>query len=185
MAPILPYVMSLFHSFNQPDIWVSTASDISEKVRTASEDIDVSSIWAWIVGLFASMGAWFISAWHSALPGAQEGAGEAVDWISKHWKEFSEFLVQPHVRNVLIVWFIVFWIALFIPLTLGFGPKGVLAGSGAAWFQSAIYGAFTPAGGVFAVLTSIGMMGIAYPPAVILAVVLASGAAAIAWGVQG
>lgn len=37
-----------------------------------------------------------------------------------------------------------------------------------------MYGAFTPAGGVFAVLTSIGMMGFFAPPLVAGAVVVAS-----------
>jgi hypothetical protein len=45
-----------------------------------------------------------------------------------------------------------------------------------------VYGAFTPAGGIFAVLTSVGMLGIACPPAVILAFTIASVAAGIAWG---
>jgi hypothetical protein len=47
-------------------------------------------------------------------------------------------------------------------------------GTIAAAFQSWAYGAFTPAGGVFAALTSIGMMGVFYPPLVIGAVVIAS-----------
>ncbi|MBW0530549.1 hypothetical protein O181_070264 [Austropuccinia psidii MF-1] len=42
---------------------------------------------------------------------------------------------------------------------LGFGAAGIVAGSLAAAFQSAMYGAFTPAAGVFAVLTSLGMTG--------------------------
>jgi hypothetical protein len=49
-----------------------------------------------------------------------------------------------------------------------------ITGSLAAGFQSWMYGAFTPAGGVFAVLTSIGMMGFFAPPLVAVAVVVAS-----------
>jgi len=63
---------------------------------------------------------------------------------------------------------------LFICLGLGFGPIGViggmllfprifglltLLGSLAAGFQSYMYGDFTPAGGIFATLTSMAMLG--------------------------
>ncbi|PYI31884.1 hypothetical protein BP00DRAFT_446113 [Aspergillus indologenus CBS 114.80] len=41
---------------------------------------------------------------------------------------------------------------------LGFGSLGVVRGSLAAWFQSLMYGGYTPAGGVFAKLTSMGML---------------------------
>ena len=37
-----------------------------------------------------------------------------------------------------------------------------------------MYGAFTPAGGIFATLTSVGMLGIAMPPFAALAVVIAT-----------
>ncbi|KAB5593741.1 Transmembrane protein [Ceratobasidium theobromae] len=96
---------------------------------------------------------------------------------------FTNYPNFADVRNVLIVWFVVFWICLFIPLLLGFGPAGVIAGSIAAGFQSAAYGAFTPAGGLFAVLTSVGMLGIASPPAVITAVVVASVAGGLTWSI--
>ncbi len=36
-------------------------------------------------------------------------------------------------------------------------------GSLAAAFQSWVYGGFTPAGGIFATLTSVGMLGVAMP----------------------
>ncbi len=39
----------------------------------------------------------------------------------------------------------------------------VTTGSLAAAFQSWMYGGFTPAGGVFATLTSVGMLGVAMP----------------------
>lgn len=41
-------------------------------------------------------------------------------------------------------------------------------GSPAAAFQSAFYGAFTPAGGVFAILTSLGMMAYLTPTIMII-----------------
>jgi len=174
----------LLLSVNKPDMWAASTGNILEPLRAASEAVDPSSVWAWLVAFFASIGSWFAAGWHTVLPSVEDGAGQAGDWFSNYWRELSEFLVQPHIRDLLIVWFVVFWIALFIPLLLGFGPAGVLAGSAAAWFQSAIYGAFTPAGGLFAVLTSVGMMGIACPPAILLAVVIASAVAGIVWGAQ-
>lgn len=42
MAPILPYLASLLHTFNQPDVWATAASDVSERVRAASEGVDAS-----------------------------------------------------------------------------------------------------------------------------------------------
>lgn len=54
-------------------------------------------------------------------------------------------------------------------------------GSLAAAFQSFMYGAFTPAGGIFATLTSMGMMGTIMLPVVIIAAMFATGAAVLVW----
>ena len=54
-------------------------------------------------------------------------------------------------------------------------------GSLAAAFQSFMYAGFTPAGGIFATLTSMGMLGALMPAAVITAMVLATVVAAIVW----
>ncbi|KAI0077967.1 hypothetical protein K474DRAFT_1771352 [Panus rudis PR-1116 ss-1] len=40
---------------------------------------------------------------------------------------------------------------------IGFGSAGVIGGSLAAWIQSIFYGAFVPAGSIFAILQSISM----------------------------
>lgn len=58
----------------------------------------------------------------------------------------------------------------------GHGP-----GSLAAGFQAFMYGGFTPAGGVFATLTSMVMLGALMPAALVLAVVLATGVAVVVW----
>lgn len=44
-----------------------------------------------------------------------------------------------------------------------------------------MYGAFTPAGGIFATLTSMAMLGTMMPPAAILAAVVATGVAILVW----
>jgi len=177
MAPLASEFISFLVSLNaRPDVWASTVDGASEQLQSVSETVDTSAVWAWFAALFASV----VSFCAPILPSSfAEGTENVGEWITRNWAEFSQFLLQDHVRKLLLVWFIVFWVVLFIPLILGFGPKGVLAGSAAAWFQSVVYGAFTPAGGVFAVLTLVGMMGVAYPPAVLLAVTIASAVTAI------
>ncbi|RYC59144.1 hypothetical protein CHU98_g7064 [Xylaria longipes] len=51
----------------------------------------------------------------------------------------------------------------------------------AAVFQSAMYGGFTPAGGIFATLTSMAMLGILMPAAAISAALLATMVARMVW----
>lgn len=88
---------------------------------------------------------------------------------------------------------------------LGFAPSGVLAGtfpacsmagrkgwkqmlislsppgSATAAFQSAAYGAFTPAGGLFALLTGMGMTGTFIPYSLLAALIVASITAGCVW----
>ncbi|PLB44165.1 hypothetical protein P170DRAFT_440511 [Aspergillus steynii IBT 23096] len=66
-------------------------------------------------------------------------------------------------------------------LGLGFGPAGIVSGSLAAAFQSWMYGGFTPAGGIFATLTSMAMLGLLVPSVVLLASLVASGVAIAVW----
>ncbi|KAK2786473.1 hypothetical protein FQN53_006629 [Emmonsiellopsis sp. PD_33] len=54
----------------------------------------------------------------------------------------------------------------------GFGAAGIVGGSLAASFQSLAYGAFTPAGGFFALLTSLGMKEILLALLAIVAAIL-------------
>ncbi|KAG0647315.1 hypothetical protein D0Z07_6907 [Hyphodiscus hymeniophilus] len=64
---------------------------------------------------------------------------------------------------------------------MGFGSGGVLSGSLAAAFQSWMYGGFTPAAGIFATLTSVGMLGFATPVFTAAAVLVATLVSAITW----
>ncbi|GAO19821.1 uncharacterized protein UV8b_01816 [Ustilaginoidea virens] len=66
-------------------------------------------------------------------------------------------------------------------LLLGFGPVGIGAGSLAAAFQSYMYGAFTPAGSLFATLTSFGMRGLMVPVAAGCAAVATAAWAILKW----
>ncbi|PON27161.1 hypothetical protein TGAM01_v204110 [Trichoderma gamsii] len=94
---------------------------------------------------------------------------------------FVEWLSQPHVLTIIMAWAITFTAVCTLILCLGFGPAGIGAGTIAAAFQSYMYGAFTPAGGIFATLTSMAMLGTMMPPAAILAAVIATGVAILVW----
>lgn len=59
------------------------------------------------------------------------------------------------------------------------------SGSLAAAFQAWAYGAFTPAGGVFATLTMLGMLGLLVPAVAIVAGFLASLVTLIVWAIRG
>ncbi|EYE93988.1 uncharacterized protein EURHEDRAFT_103697 [Aspergillus ruber CBS 135680] len=105
------------------------------------------------------------------------------NWLKKNFadlvKKALKFLSRPEVIGV-----ITFAVALGILFGLGFGVSGIAAGSAAAAFQSVAFGAFTPAGGIFAGLTSMAMTGL-YPVfAFVLAGVIAMVMAVIAKIVQ-
>ncbi len=55
------------------------------------------------------------------------------------------------------------------------------SGTAAAFAQSYAYGAFTPAGGIFATLTSMAMLGTLMPAAALVAGILATVVAFIVW----
>ena len=70
-----------------------------------------------------------------------------------------------------------------VPLRVLFtyNAKMIKSGTAATLFQSVFYGAFTPAAGIFATLTSIAMTGRLLWPAVVFAAVLATIIAAVVW----
>lgn len=57
----------------------------------------------------------------------------------------------------------------------------IVSGTAAAVFQSVIYGAFTPAAGIFATLTSVAMTGGLVWPAAVFAAIIATVVAAVVW----
>ncbi|KAJ0421100.1 hypothetical protein BJY00DRAFT_283109 [Aspergillus carlsbadensis] len=104
--------------------------------------------------------------------------------LQQIWTQFIQWLSQPEVLTVITAWWITFTVVMTILLCLGFGPGGIVAGSIAAWFQGWAYGGFTPAGGVFATLTSMAMLGVFMWPFALLAVVMATAVAVVVWWVQ-
>lgn len=56
-----------------------------------------------------------------------------------------------------------------------------MIGSAAAAFQSLMYGGFTPAGGIFATLTSMAMVGLLMPALLIFSSILSAIVAALVW----
>ncbi|OCL09612.1 hypothetical protein AOQ84DRAFT_375681 [Glonium stellatum] len=95
-------------------------------------------------------------------------------YVHQHWSDFSGWLSQPHVLAVIIAWSVTFTIVVTLVMCLGFGRGGVIAGSLAAVCQSFMYGAFTPAGGIFATLTSMAMLGTLMPWGTLLAAIMAT-----------
>ncbi|EME83812.1 uncharacterized protein MYCFIDRAFT_135172 [Pseudocercospora fijiensis CIRAD86] len=89
---------------------------------------------------------------------------------------------SPDIYIVILAWAITFTIVAALLLSLGFGPVGFIAGSAAAAFQSWAYGGFTPAGGIFATLTSLAMLGCLVPPVALIASVVATIVAGIVAG---
>ncbi|RYP69740.1 hypothetical protein DL771_005942 [Monosporascus sp. 5C6A] len=86
--------------------------------------------------------------------------------LSSAWESFRADLSLPHV----------YWALIATPALIMYGKNGfanVTQGSLAAAFQSSMYGGFTPAGGLFATLTSLGMLGFLAPAITIIAAVIA------------
>ncbi|KAI0382274.1 hypothetical protein F5Y04DRAFT_51842 [Hypomontagnella monticulosa] len=93
--------------------------------------------------------------------------------ISSTWNSFMAYLHLPHVYWAIAVFAIVFTIVVTLGMCMGFGPAGIVPGSFAAAFQSFAYGAFTPAGGIFATLTSLAMLGLLNPAIAITSALIA------------
>lgn len=110
-------------------------------------------------------------------------AGISIAWpdLNEQWAEFSDWLSQPHVLAIIFAWWITFTIVCTIIMSLGFGPAGIIAGTAAAAFQSFMYGGFTPAGGLFATLTSMAMVGTLMPAVFFISSFIASIVAALVW----
>ncbi|KAK3046449.1 hypothetical protein LTR09_012088 [Extremus antarcticus] len=101
-----------------------------------------------------------------------------LNYIEKYWDGFVVWLSQPTIFYIIIAWAVTFTIIMITVLSLGFGPIGVVAGSTAAAFQAWMYGGFTPGAGIFATLTSLGMLGLMMPAAVTFAACIAT---VVAW----
>ncbi|KAH8895502.1 hypothetical protein GQ53DRAFT_820330 [Thozetella sp. PMI_491] len=102
-------------------------------------------------------------------------------WLARHWALLLEWLSQPHVMAIIIAYAVTFTVVCTVFLCVGFGPVGIGAGTFAAAFQSYMYGGFTPAGGIFATLTSMAMLGILQPFVVAVASLVALGVAVVVW----
>ncbi|KAI1641871.1 uncharacterized protein F4817DRAFT_354505 [Daldinia loculata] len=96
-----------------------------------------------------------------------------MEFLGSIGKSFAVYIALPHVYWAIITWAVVFTAVVTLGLCLGFGPAGVIPGSIAAAFQSAMYGGFTPAGGIFASLTSLAMLGLLAPAVTAVAAITA------------
>ncbi|KAI9727773.1 MAG: hypothetical protein M1834_008012 [Cirrosporium novae-zelandiae] len=97
-------------------------------------------------------------------------------WISNHaptnlghWifiNAFSSWLKQNPKTTTFLIAFTVIFVSI---RSLGFDRLGVRASTPASAFQSQRYGGSTPRGGIFATLTSTGMVGTLIPVSVLVA----------------
>lgn len=88
----------------------------------------------------------------------------------------------PGVQKLILAYIASFSVVFVFLMLLGFGPLGVGAGSLAAAFQSVVYGGFVPAGGLFASLTSMGMLGTLAPLFLGVAALVATAVTVMVWG---
>ncbi|KLU87072.1 hypothetical protein MAPG_06077 [Magnaporthiopsis poae ATCC 64411] len=129
-----------------------------------------------------------VLAFTSKLSDVEPGAsGERIwGWLTITWERLNEWIHQlpTWVWWAVIAWAVTFTLVSLILLSVGFGPLGVVFGSVAAMFQSWAYGAFTPAGSLFAICTSMAMLGTLNPAIAVVAAVIATVVAVIV-GVSG
>ncbi|PHH78203.1 hypothetical protein CDD80_7225 [Ophiocordyceps camponoti-rufipedis] len=133
--------------------------------------------------------------WFRALGRVGKSFGSLRRWAGRRLRRALAWTYE-HRREIVIVVVVVI-VVVGIVAALGFGSSGVVAGrfpttdasagnaygeagSMAAAFQSAVYGGLTPAAGVFATLTSMGMTG-ALLPTVAVATAVLSGMAVYAY----
>ncbi|KAF4594737.1 putative transmembrane protein [Ophiocordyceps camponoti-floridani] len=113
--------------------------------------------------------------WFRALGRVGKSFGSLRRWAGRGLRRALAWTYQLVVVVILVVG---------LSAALGFGSSGVVAGSMAAAFQSAVYGGFTPAAGVFAALTSMGMTGTLLPTVAVVTAVLSGMAAYAYWNLS-
>ncbi|KAI0182642.1 hypothetical protein EV127DRAFT_449065 [Xylaria flabelliformis] len=99
------------------------------------------------------------------------------EWLRETAEPSFHWLSQPHI----VAWTVTFSLVCTLILGLGFGPGGVGFATLAATYQSVVYGGFTPAGGIFATLTSMAMLGTLAPTAALVAALVATMVSFIVW----
>ncbi|KAH7333646.1 hypothetical protein B0J17DRAFT_676269 [Rhizoctonia solani] len=103
-----------------------------------------------------------------------EKFGEFALTIQDNWSFINdESRMTPRAASVTRAWLMAFCVSLYAPMILT-RRKGALKGGVAAFVQSTLYGGFTPAGSLFATMTTIGTLGRESPLAISGAAVVAS-----------
>ncbi|CAG8071951.1 unnamed protein product [Penicillium salamii] len=128
----------------------------------------ITAWWTEFINWFSHLGTGVIEPYCSSMFLTDS---DILGTIDTCWTDFINWLSRP-------VWWITFTVVMGIIMVLGFGPFGIVLGSLAAGFQSFMYGGFTPAGGIFATLTSMAMLGTLMPAALVIAVLIAT---LVAW----
>nr|GAT45401.1 predicted protein [Mycena chlorophos] len=166
MAPVL----TLYHPF--------TFVDPAGSSSPADWALDVLTVvWEWLLRVGRAVGQWLGHAAGIAL-GWLKGVAQATGvWMEEHWPLVTEALRQaskpvndrplPFVLvsagiflgpQILLVPLIALHLLfLFLLALIGFGTRGIVAGSPAAGYQSLYYGGNTPTGSLFSIFQSMGM----------------------------
>ncbi|EUC54106.1 hypothetical protein RSOL_030160 [Rhizoctonia solani AG-3 Rhs1AP] len=105
---------------------------------------------------------------------AFEKFGELALNVQDNWNFVNdESRMTPRAASITRAWLMAFCVSLYAPMILS-RRKGALKGGVAAFVQSTLYGEFTPAGSLFATMTTIGTLGRESPLAITGATVVAS-----------
>ncbi|KAF8679795.1 hypothetical protein RHS04_03755 [Rhizoctonia solani] len=105
---------------------------------------------------------------------AVEKFGEVALSVQDHWNFVNdENRMTPRAASITRAWLMAFCISLYAPMIL-LRRKGAMKGGIAAFVQSTLYGGFTPAGSIFATMTTIGTLGRESPLAIAGATAVAS-----------
>jgi len=130
------------------------------------------------------LASWKVVGASGTTAGLNEFSGQSDpvwDFVLSHASGFAKWTAQPQTLVLITVWWVTFTIIVTFVLCLGFGPSGVIPGSLAAALQGWAYGAFTPAGGIFATLTSLGMVGFLAPAVALFSAGVATATAFVTW----
>ncbi|ELU37532.1 hypothetical protein AG1IA_08442 [Rhizoctonia solani AG-1 IA] len=101
---------------------------------------------------------------------AVEKFGEVALSVQDHWNFVND---ENRAASITRAWLMAFCISLYAPMIL-LRRKGAMKGGIAAFVQSTLYGGFTPAGSIFATMTTIGTLGRESPLAIAGATAVAS-----------
>ncbi|KAB5593742.1 hypothetical protein CTheo_2822 [Ceratobasidium theobromae] len=108
---------------------------------------------------------------HNAI----EKFGQFAASIQGYWDVINTDNMTPRAASLTRAWLMTFCVSLYVPMMFfRRGPRGAMKGGIAAFVQSTLYGGFTPAGSIFATMTTVATLGRESPIAIASAAAIAS-----------